>query len=140
MTTLPTSLPHSLSLSPVTHRLSNGVATKYIKEFEVTGQLSLLFPKCPDEFQQMINVVLYNPSIFTFHYRMRQALLSVQMEHYQHFDKSQYSLCICLDILVYYNERTVISSNLLYRVFVSKVSITVSNLWFMESVTVNSVS
>ena len=65
---------------------------------------------------------------------MRQALLSVQMEHYQHFDKSQYSLCICLDILVYYNTSTVISSNLLYRVFVSKVSKTVSNLWFMKSV------
>ena len=115
MTTLPTSHPHSLSLSPVAHRLSNGVATKYIKEFEVTSQLSLLFPKCPDEFQQMINVVLYNPSIFTFHYRMRQAFLSVQMEHYQHFDKSQYSLSICLDILVYYNTSNVISSNLLYN-------------------------
>ncbi|CAI8005048.1 Monoacylglycerol lipase abhd6-A [Geodia barretti] len=89
--------PHKLdSLTllcpPITHRLSNGVATKYIKEFEVTGQLSLLFPQCPDEFQQMIDVVLYNPSLFTFHYRMRQALLSLQMEHYHHFDKIQKDL------------------------------------------------
>jgi abhydrolase domain-containing protein 6 len=77
---------------PITHRLSNGVATKYIKEFEVTGKLTFLFPKCPDEFQQMINTVLYNPSMFTFHYRMRQALLSVQMAHYHHFDKIQKDL------------------------------------------------
>ena len=79
---------------------------------------------------------------------MRQALLLVQREHYQHFDKSQYSLSICLDILVYYNTSTVFSSNLLYNgacqsiceqywvksVNSRLVSKTVSNLWFMKSV------
>ena len=84
---LPLCLPLSLSLS-VTHKLSNGVTTKYPKEFKVTGKLSFLFPKCADEFQQMINVVLYNPSLFTFHHRMRQALVYMQMGHYPHFDKS----------------------------------------------------
>ena len=80
-----------LSLNTVTHKLSNGVKTKYIDEFESTGKLGLLFPKCADEFQHMINVVLYNPSSFTFHYRMRQALVYMQMHHYPHFDKSESS-------------------------------------------------
>ena len=88
------SLPPSLLITPVTHRLSNGVKTEFLKEFEMTGKMTLLFPKCADEFQQMINVVLYNPTIFTFHYRMRQALVYVQRNHYPHFDKSQYSLIV----------------------------------------------
>lgn len=77
---------------PITHRLKDGVTTKYLEEFEVTGKLRLLFPKCADEFQKMIDVILYNPAIFTFHYRMRQALVYMQMNHYPKFDKIQKDL------------------------------------------------
>ena len=81
--------PPSLSLSPVAHRLTNGVTTKYLQDFERTGEMGFLFPKCADEFQQMINLVLYDPSLFTFHYRMRQALVALQMNHYKNFKQSQ---------------------------------------------------
>lgn len=55
----------------------------------MTGKMGPLFPKCPDEFQRMIDLVLYNPSLFTFHYRMRQALVYMQMQLYPNFDKSE---------------------------------------------------
>ena len=83
LTTLTTMCP------PITHKLINGVKTKYIKAFEATGTFYFLFPKSADEFQHMIDVVLYNPSAFMFHHRMRQALVSWRMRHYQQFDKIQ---------------------------------------------------
>ena len=46
-------------------------------------------PKNGKEFQEMMELVLYYPGRFTFHNRMREALVQAQLPNYPHFSKSK---------------------------------------------------
>ena len=73
------------------HRLPNGVRTEYFEILESTGRNTLL-PTTPDEFQYMIEMISYNPAPFSFHYRFREALISLQLPHYPHFKESKLTI------------------------------------------------
>lgn len=69
------------------HKLPNGVKSKFFKELE-KGR-NYVLPTNADEFQEMMELVLYNPKWYTFHQRMRDALVKMQMPNYVFFEESK---------------------------------------------------
>ncbi len=49
-------------------------------------------PTNADEFQEMLDMVLYDSSKFTFPLRFRQALVEAQLPNYPNFLKSKFAL------------------------------------------------
>ena len=72
----------------VTHKMQKGVKTKFFEELETTGK-NFILPNNAEEFQEMMELVLYNSSAYTFHRRMREALLGMQLPLYSQFKKSK---------------------------------------------------
>ena len=77
-------------VSIVTHKMQKGVKTKFFEELETTGK-NFILPNNAHEFQEMMELVLYNPSSYTFHRRMREALVGMQLPLYFQFKKSKCS-------------------------------------------------
>ena len=46
-------------------------------------------PTSADEFQEMLELVLYNAKTYTFHQRMRDALVKIQLPNYAYFEESK---------------------------------------------------
>ena len=67
--------------------LPEGVKTEFFKEME-EGRV-LIMPKNAEEFQQMLELVLYNPSPYTFHHRFREAVVEIQKENYDYMYQSK---------------------------------------------------
>lgn len=78
---------HTSPLSTVTHKLPNGVKTPFFEELEA-GKIPIL-PKTAEEFQQMLELVMYNPWAYTFHHRFREALLDHQRPNYRYLEQSK---------------------------------------------------
>lgn len=70
---------------PVTHKLPNGVMTPFFKELE-SGKI-LILPRTAEEFQEMLELVLYNPSPYSFHHRFREALVDIQKSNYSYLEQ-----------------------------------------------------
>lgn len=70
------------------HKFKNGVRTEFFKELETTGKNHVL-PTNADEFQKMLELVLYDASAFALHHRMRKALVGMQLPLYSQFRKSE---------------------------------------------------
>ena len=51
-----------------------------------------VLPTTADEFQEMMELVLYNAKTYTFHQRMRDALVKIQMPNYSYFNESEYTM------------------------------------------------
>lgn len=58
-----------------------------MEDFE-NGDIRVM-PKDGKEFQEMMELVLYAPGKFTFHNRMREALVQAQLPNYPHFSRSK---------------------------------------------------
>ena len=71
----------------VAHKLPQGVKTEFFHCLE-NGKNKVM-PKDGKEFQEMLELVLYDSSKFTFHDRMRQALVEAQRPNYPNFSKSE---------------------------------------------------
>ena len=78
---------HAHTHTPGAHRLPNGVKTKFLEELE-NGK-NYVMPMNADEFQDMLELVLYNPKTYTFHQRMRDALVQMQKPNYAFFKESE---------------------------------------------------
>jgi hypothetical protein len=73
--------------TPGLHKLPNGVKTKFFDALE-KGK-NYVMPTTADEFQDMLELVLYNPKTYTFHQRMREALVEIQKPNYAFFHESE---------------------------------------------------
>ena len=91
---------HIPTCTPGLHKLPNGVKTVFFEALE-KGK-NYVMPTNADEFQEMMELVLYNPKSYTFHQRMREALVQIQKPNYAFFHESEclflcnatiYSLC-----------------------------------------------
>lgn len=71
----------------MTHKLPEGVKTNFFEELE-KGRI-LIMPKNAEEFQEMMELVMYNPSPYTFHHRFREAVVGIQKENYSYLKKSK---------------------------------------------------
>lgn len=71
----------------VTHKLPDGVVTHFFKELD-KGH-NLILPRTAEEFQEMMELVLYDPSPYTFHHRFREALVKIQEPNYVYLEESK---------------------------------------------------
>ena len=78
---------HTHSRTLGLHKI-NGVKTKFFDALE-KGK-NYVMPTNADEFQDMMELVLYNPKTYTFHQRMREALVQIQKPNYAFFHESEY--------------------------------------------------
>ena len=69
------------------HKLPNGVKTHFFQELE-KGRI-LILPKDANQLKEMLELVLYNPSAYTFHYRLREAMVQIQMRSYKYMEQSK---------------------------------------------------
>ena len=76
-----------ISILTVTHKLPNGVKTHFFEELE-NGRC-LILPRNADEMQEMLKLVLYDPSFYTFHHRFREAMVKLQMPNYEYLERSK---------------------------------------------------
>ena len=84
--------------TPGPHKLPNGVKTKFFEALE-KGK-NYVMPTNADEFQDMMEMVLYNPKTYTFHQRMREALVQIQKPNYAFFHESE---CLFLSAATIYS-------------------------------------
>lgn len=70
-----------------THKLPNGVKTQFFHELEA-GR-TLMLPKTAEEFQELMELMLYDPSPYIFHHRLRAALVDMQKVKYCNWEQSK---------------------------------------------------
>lgn len=92
------------------HKLPNGVKTKFFEALE-NGK-NYVMPTNAEEFQEMMELVLYNPKTYTFHQRMREALVKIQMPNYEFFQESKYA--ILSNITIYSHFRMVLKCHIMH--------------------------
>ncbi len=49
----------------------------------------MVLPRNAKEFQEMLELVLYNPSAYSFHHRFREALVDIQKPNYSYLEQSK---------------------------------------------------
>ena len=81
----------------MTHKLPEGVMTTFFKELE-NGRC-LIMPSNAEEFQEMMNLVLYNSSPYTFHHRFREAMVAIQKPNYGYLKQSKQEIISFLQFL-----------------------------------------
>lgn len=73
-------------LSPVIHKLPNGIKTHFIHELEA-GRIGM--PRNAEEFRELIELVMYDPAPYTFHPRFMEALLDSVKPTYGYLKQSE---------------------------------------------------
>ncbi len=72
------------------HLLPEGIKTNFFKELD-NGHI-LILPRNAEEFQDMLELVLYNPSAYTFHHRFREAMVKLQEPNYNYLEQSKINI------------------------------------------------
>lgn len=74
----------SVMCPPGAHKLPGAGESKFFRVLSETGR-NMVLPADAEQFQEMMALVLHNPSPYSFHHRMREALVAMQRPYYSHF-------------------------------------------------------
>ncbi len=72
------------------HKLPEGVKTRFFDELE-KGNI-LVLPHNGQQFQEMLELVLYNPKPYIYHRRLLDAVVKVQETNYSYMRESKLKL------------------------------------------------
>jgi len=72
----------------VAHKLPEGVKTKFFEELE-KGNI-LIMPQNAKELEEMLQLVLYNPTPYIYHRRLMDALVKIQQINYDCMKESKF--------------------------------------------------